>query len=177
MSTIAFQSLREAETHLWNEISQTLHCGFWKATNREEVITYAAEVKGALRAQVLSDTAEEEIKKLLFKRIEQATNKVLKRKGWTLKDPCGCGNRGDSTKAELAAPLKLAISNVNALKDAMAKMDREEVDWKKSYMAMSQARDEHYMCASYKDRERIIILINLHNLKHPEQPPIRFKKL
>jgi hypothetical protein len=177
MSTIAFQSLREAEIHLWNEISQTLHCGFWKATNREEVITYAAEVKGALRAQVLSDTAEEEIKKLLFKRIEQATNKVLKRQGWTLQGPCGCGNRWDTTKAELVGPLKIALSNVNVLKEAMAKMDRDEMNWKVTYMAMSKAKDEHYMFTTYKDRERIIVLINLHNLKHPDVTPIRYTKL
>ena len=165
MATIAVQSLKQAETYLWNEISQSLHCGFYKAPDREALIMYAAQVKGALQAQILADKQQEELEALLFKRIDLAMNKLLKKRGWT------------QSKTELIQPLQQAIQNVNALKKAMVQMDEKEIDWKATYMAASYARNEHYLSATYADRERIIILINLHNLKHPEQAPIRFGKL
>jgi hypothetical protein len=165
MSTIEVPTVQAAEHYLWNAISQTIHTGFWKATSREDVITYASQVKGALQAQQLSDSQEMEIRGLLFKRLDTAMNKVLTKKNWT------------ATTVELIKPLQKSLHNVSILTNAIAKMDKDEVDWKASYLAMSVARDEHYLFSSYKDRERIIILINLHNLKHPGQTPIRYVKL
>jgi hypothetical protein len=162
MSTIEVPTVQAGEHYLWNAISQTVHSGLLKAANREELVAYAAQCRGALQAQRLSDMAEIEIQKMLFKRIDTAMNKIIKRRGWN---------------TDLAQPLKQAINNVSVLTNAIVKMDKDELDWKTSYMAMSVARDEHYLFSSYKDRERIIILINLHNLKHPGQTPIRYVKL
>lgn len=164
MSTLPFNTLEAAEAHVWDHIAPIMYREIKLTKTREELLEYLGRCKGALEAQpYVGDVAAGQLYQLLCTRIDHLREVELRR---FVLPP--------DIQQLLIHQLHGSLKQLETVHQALTK---EDTDYHKVYKIESTLQNRHHLVSTSEDRERIILLIKVHNAKHKNQNPIKYEKL
>jgi hypothetical protein len=164
MTTLAFNTLEAAEAHVWDHIAPIMYREIKLTKTREELLEYLGRCKGALEAQpYLGDVAAGQLYQHLSIRIDHLKEVELRR---FVLPP--------DVQSLLIHQLHGSLKQLDTVHQALTK---DETDWHKVYKIESTLQNRHHLVSTSEDRDKIIMLIKVHNAKHKNQTPIKYEKL